>query len=1115
MKGRIFLLVLLLPFSFSFGLERKILSGFDGEIKRIILEAGPVERKNEVVRVEVDFGKGVDLASLKLLKGDESVDFYFLPIGEYRGELYFVVDDLPRFSQEEYLLCYSEGNWGRRSVGDEKIYRRFKALNIIPNAGFEIIKDGKLANWDLRDCYSIYKDLPDLKSFCRVTNEDRFEGKRSLKLASEIRDDKAITGIGISKIFPLKPKTQYRFSYKYKITRFNEKKLVSSLLPSLSVEIQLFNEKKERIYPKDYNRNRIHLPVRLKQMKPEEYLNEWLENAVIKETPKEVRYGRVWIYFWAAEGECLVDDLFLTELGREPIKVRIEDSGNIIGVFEEAIISPNAEKVFEINVPVVEKGKDIILEFKARIDSEEYRRGDNVMKVFLNDKDIDLKYLVNRPENTIVMPGWSYETYVRFWSGYFLFKAPNFGEFPSDNPFRPAYVDPYLFEFRITDFLKEGRNVLKIVHTGSGIKENLIVKDGRIRVEDRIEKKVKEEDLKYIEPKNIEKVPIKLEMAKGGAIRVGLNSFDGIIASRYSLEGGGWAELNEKESSNFDKVRIYRAENGYKLIGETKDFVIEKEVALKNLCVEVREKFKNKTDKILPLKHRHQIYIPNIEKLYLGGQIIPSRSGTRPLPTNPTTICIVKEGAIGLIALDDVFRVHFRNFGKDNYYGIGDEQLVIRPNSEITIKWAVFLSEEPDYYSVINLMRKYLGVNFRIEGPMAFIHPRRAGTKWRTHPKVLPGVGTSVEDLRKYLRNKSVKFAVSFLGEAGKWAWQAYDGEVPMGTAFQEVVEVDRYRKFFKNLKEAWPQVKTGVYFHCFLDVLRDGPEKYKDSRTLDEKGNHVEYGYGRKRLIPLRVYFPTLNNTFGKAISKNIDIILDEIGADGVYWDEFEYSYARYHYGEPHDGVSADIDWKDNRIIRLKSSVTLISQPWRMRMVEYIAKRGKFMIFNMHPNTETSLEISKKYRIPRFIENGGSSTPCVATHLYTPIALGNHLFEQTVEDCHWWILRVLNHGCVYYWYHDGIWADYPTMVSYMYPITPVEIGKGYVIGKERILTAKSGYFSFGDLSEGEVHFFGKDGKEIKKNYTSVIKDGKRYYKIVLGENEGCVIVRKKTSSSL
>ena len=48
-----------------------------------------------------------------------------------------------------------------------------------------------------------------------------------------------------------------------------------------------------------------------------------------------------------------------------------------------------------------------------------------------------------------------------------------------------------------------------------------------------------------------------------------------------------------------------------------------------------------------------------------------------------------------------------------------------------------------------------------------------------------------------------------------------------------------------------------------------------------------------------------------------------------------------------------------------------------------------------------------------------------------------------------------------------------------MFPITPVELHEGYIIGQERIVTNRSGLFGWGDDSRHEVHVFDDQGREV------------------------------------
>ena len=212
-----------------------------------------------------------------------------------------------------------------------------------------------------------------------------------------------------------------------------------------------------------------------------------------------------------------------------------------------------------------------------------------------------------------------------------------------------------------------------------------------------------------------------------------------------------------------------------------------------------------------------------------------------------------------------------------------------------------------------------------------------------------------------------------------------------------------------------------------------------------------------------------------------------------------------RDHYGEPWDGVTGDIDPNTHAISRLKSSVTLLTQPWRLKEVDKLLSKGKFIIVNGAPTTEAFT----RYKFPRFDETGGSATNCTRLQLYTPIALGNNIGEANERDCYRWMLTCLEYGCVYYWYSNEFGVTHPTLSSHMFPITPVELGKDYILGKERIITAKSGWFSFGDKGAVEAHFYNSEEVEVPRELPSEIKDDKTYYKVELSEYESCALVKK------
>jgi hypothetical protein len=167
------------------------------------------------------------------------------------------------------------------------------------------------------------------------------------------------------------------------------------------------------------------------------------------------------------------------------------------------------------------------------------------------------------------------------------------------------------------------------------------------------------------------------------------------------------------------------------------------------------------------------------------------------------------------------------------------------------------------------------------------------------------------------------------------------------------------------------------------------------------------------------------------------------------------------------------------------------------------ILAHGPF-VANGQPHTRTIGRLQTQ----RFVETG-SIANCSRAVLYSPIALGDHLTERTEEDAYRWMLKALNYGCLYNWYSDRILPTRPTLASYMFPITPMELHEGAIIGRERILTRVSGLYGWGDASKHTVHVFNDQGIEQPEfNAPRVERDGSSYTELRLPEDWSAAILR-------
>jgi hypothetical protein len=274
---------------------------------------------------------------------------------------------------------------------------------------------------------------------------------------------------------------------------------------------------------------------------------------------------------------------------------------------------------------------------------------------------------------------------------------------------------------------------------------------------------------------------------------------------------------------------------------------------------------------------------------------------------------------------------------------------------------------------------------------------------------------------------------------------------------------------------------------------------RFKRDLILRPDGKPADYS---DPLMPM--FLPTEGSAWAEAQEKQIDYILKKTGAEGLYWDEMAASAYLYDYNPDHwDGVSAEIDPTTHKIVRKITNVTLASQPWRLRMAKALLRRGA-LFCNGAPATRSFTQL----HFPRFVETGLYSN-IVNCQLYTPIALGDHLTERNEVDAYRDMVKGLDYGALYYWYTSSIDATHPTLTSYMFPMTPIDLGHGFIIGKERILTNTSGYFGWGDASLFQAVVFDDRGNQTDKvKIPRVERDGKTFAEVRIPQGYTVALLR-------
>jgi len=112
----------------------------------------------------------------------------------------------------------------------------------------------------------------------------------------------------------------------------------------------------------------------------------------------------------------------------------------------------------------------------------------------------------------------------------------------------------------------------------------------------------------------------------------------------------------------------------------------------------------------------------------------------------------------------------------------------------------------------------------------------------------------------------------------------------------------------------------------------------------------------------------------------------------------------------------------------------------------------------------------------------------CVKGQLASPIGLGHQWSsEAQAKGAPFFVRTVIAHlryGLLYYYYAPSFPEEGPTggefgPVKSMFPLTPVELGEGFIVGRERIVTCISRSFNRPEGRRPKVRLFDERGRAM------------------------------------
>ncbi len=757
---------------------------------------------------------------------------------------------------------------------------------------------------------------------------------------------------------------------------------------------------------------------------------------------------------------------------------------------------PARQKVeLKFTPPQIPAGHEAIISLQARNVHKRLAGGCPSLRLRLNGTLLGPERLVNRGRYFQLADGRIITIYGG--AGFFLYYSP---DYQAANKPGVSYQcmdgKAYDFELLVTDLLKPGENVL-VIENGQP-RSAVIVAARRIRLVLRPKSQIRPpttggvipgKPRQWIQPRR-EKPKFSATILRGGAIGVSFAGRRWIIQSRYGCDGIGWIELaaDRPDAPQAAKLRISRPSRtrpGWSITVETANWTLRRRIIPEAEVIRVVDTVRSKLnrDQALPSEHFITADVASADQVIIGGLPLPLKTGGRWTQQNPTTLVAFNSSGLGLMPIDDVTRVHSFNFAENSRAGFRDIYHALPAGATRRLEWWIVPAPDGDYWAMINALRRALGTNFRLDGSFVFVTPDFRFTEMTD------------ERFAQFLDTFCLTYATVTI------SGPKINGAYPHGSAMY-AVDTSEWKRTVARIHRLRPKLKVLFYYHTFIDAHPQAREKFADCRCL--KPDRTQYDYNDPRYP---IFLPTLDNAFGRQVERNARFLINQIGADGLYWDEMERSRTDYCWGG-WDECSADIDMKKVAILRKKTSVTLASLPLRRKILDWLLSENRPIVANGQPTTMT---MTREYKFPRFVETGSISNLTYA-HLYSPIGLGDHHTERTQQDTIDAQRRHLMWGCLYYYYHPQATLNVknPGLSRYMWPCTPIEIGPGYIIARERILTAVSGYFSWGDRARAKVHILDRTGREVDPagHVREITRRGATWWQITLPPGGTAAIIR-------
>ena len=550
-------------------------------------------------------------------------------------------------------------------------------------------------------------------------------------------------------------------------------------------------------------------------------------------------------------------------------------------------------------------------------------------------------------------------------------------------------------------------------------------------------------------------VEYEFSLAPGGGFSVKIKGVDYPVESSYSYPHGGNNRLHVQDTPDHKgepawKVNSRRLDDkSYQVTASGEHYSIDRRISLKANRILIRDTFTNITDDVIGIILDNQVDT--------NGLPVSSIQ----TPKNYTFFILADDHGLGVVGLDDVYQLQQDTLAINGIASMATDKFGLDGQASYTVEWAVYPTATADYFDFINTLRKVEGLNRTVDGAFGLIGDGEGLTT--AADRRVPADPEAVR--AKGMKYVSYFYLIAPADDPGMSLEGIEFTEYPQESALLKRATAETHRLN--------PGIK--VMFHIAHGLYATNQPKtlFPDSRVIDSDGNQVMYGsnsadyycryFSRERFDEGHrwwIYYPTMENSFGKAMLDAIDYMLDEIGASAMYADGFVSGYARGHTYNTWDGHSVEIDPKTKCVTRKMGNVSLMALPVLKAVAQKVAAKGGVVITNGAAGPRS---LWKEHYFTTCETTGGDQLPICRLHLGpTVTAFGDPLRIKNRRDLYLDFLAKLNWGALYFYYGDRNFSvEEEMIIRHMYPFTLEELHSGWMKGKERIITKISGVYGW------------------------------------------------------